>query len=340
MNQNIKIFTTVSEIDKEQWQQLVAHSATSSFFQTLECFSFYASTGFLEPFVFGVSEGNSLVGIMSGYCVADGNAIKRFFSRRAIIPGGLLLDKDISNEALHQLLQVAKLNLCSKVIYIEIRNYNDYSSFRPIFDAEKFDYQSHLNFHVGITNVEAAFNKLSSSKRRQIRQSEKAGAYYHETMDVDDLKAFYSILKNLHSTKIKTPLFPLIFFKTLIKNQQAKFIVVKKDDVVIGGIVCVILTDKTVYEWFVCGSDVNDANIYPSVVATWAGIEYAALNGFSRFDFMGAGKPDKSYGVREFKSKFGGELVENGRFLYICNPLLYKIGKKSVELLKKGSYGK
>ena len=50
---------------------------------------------------------------------------------------------------------------------------------------------------------------------------------------------------------------------------------------------------------------------------------------------MGAGKPDEGYGVREFKSKFGGELVELGRFLSINNPILYSIGKKVIEIIKK-----
>ena len=50
---------------------------------------------------------------------------------------------------------------------------------------------------------------------------------------------------------------------------------------------------------------------------------------------MGAGKPDDGYGVRDFKAKFGGQLVEHGRFLHVMNPLLYNIGKLGVKLLKK-----
>jgi lipid II:glycine glycyltransferase (peptidoglycan interpeptide bridge formation enzyme) len=50
---------------------------------------------------------------------------------------------------------------------------------------------------------------------------------------------------------------------------------------------------------------------------------------------MGAGKPDEAYGVRDFKAKFGGKLVEHGRFLFVCKPLLYKIGILGVKILKK-----
>jgi len=62
---------------------------------------------------------------------------------------------------------------------------------------------------------------------------------------------------------------------------------------------------------------------------------YAVQNGYQHFDMMGAGKPNDGYGVRDFKAKFGGQLVEYGRFLYVLNPLLYNIGKLGVKLLKK-----
>ena len=36
--------------------------------------------------------------------------------------------------------------------------------------------------------------------------------------------------------------------------------------------------------------------------------------------FGGAGKPDKPYGVRDYKLKFGGQLVNWGRFEKVHKP--------------------
>ena len=102
----------------------------------------------------------------------------------------------------------------------------------------------------------------------------------------------------------------------------------------IGGIVCPVFMNKVIYEWFVCGKDGVYKNIYPSVLATWAAMQFGAENNIPRFDFMGAGKPDEAYGVREFKSKFGGELVSHGRFLYVALPFFLKAGKTAVKILK------
>lgn len=50
---------------------------------------------------------------------------------------------------------------------------------------------------------------------------------------------------------------------------------------------------------------------------------------------MGAGEPGVPYGVRDFKAEFGGQLVEHGRFIHICKPMLYRIGKLGVKFLKR-----
>ena len=64
-------------------------------------------------------------------------------------------------------------------------------------------------------------------------------------------------------------------------------------------------------------------------------MKFAVEHHIPSYDMMGAGKPNEAYGVRDFKSKFGGELVEHGRFLYVSNPLFYYLGKKAIKVLKK-----
>ena len=49
---------------------------------------------------------------------------------------------------------------------------------------------------------------------------------------------------------------------------------------------------------------------------------------------MGAGKPGEDYGVRDFKAQFGGNLVEHGRFLHVCRPVVYWLGNKAIAFLK------
>jgi predicted N-acyltransferase len=327
-----QIHTDIEEINRHQWDNLVKSSNVATFFQSQGCYDFYKSLSFLKPFVFGVSENGNLKGIVVGYLISDGNFIKRFFSKRAIIPGGVLFN-DISEKGLSILLETTKKILSTKSIYIEFRNYNSYEHLKKIFENSGFNYQPHLNFQIKTPSLDIVLKNLSSTKRRDIKVSQKNGAVWYESKFSDDLKEFYSILCNLYKTKIKTPLFQYEFFETLISKPFSKFFVIKYKNEVVGGNICVF-QNEVIYEWFVCGLDGKYKNIYPSTLATWAAIEYASINGFKTFDMMGAGKPDEGYGVRDFKSKFGGELVEHGRFLYVSKPILYKLGKWILTILK------
>lgn len=325
----------IEKVDVIQWDKLIQNSFYGSFFQTQLCYNFYGNLSFLDPFIFSVTESDVLKGIIVGYIQKESNPIKQYFTKRAIIPGGVLLADDISDSALESLLNFCKRKLKKEAIYIECRNFNSYSKLKNVFELCEFKYIPHLNFHIDTTSLEIVNNNIGKSRKRDIKLSLREGAVIIDNPSLEDVRAFYLILDDLYKQKIKTPLFPWIFFEKLFTSTIGKFMLVKYKGQVIGGTICVGLENKVLYEMFACGLDGKFKNIYPSTLATWAGIEYAATHNYYRFDMMGAGKPDESYGVRDFKAKFGGELVEHGRFLCVLHPLLYQIGRFGLSILKR-----
>lgn len=324
-----------NHINTKAWADLVSRSPVATWFQTYEAYSFFDSMSFLKAFAYAVEKEGRLKGVVVGYIQKDGGKLKQFFSRRAVVLGGPLLADDISDEELTLLLQGVKEQINKKTIFIETRNFNDYSRWRAVFENCGFNYESHLNFHIDTKTVEAAQANVGKHRWRYIRISLRDGASLIETPSSTQLKSFYSILRNLYRTKVKTPLFPYEFFDKLFKMDGARFFLVEYKNVVIGGSVCVCLEGKAVYEWFVCGDDSFQKGIRPSSVATWFGIEYSARNGYPIFDLMGAGKPNEAYGVRDFKAEFGGRLVEHGRYVHVGKPVLFGIGKVGVKIMKK-----
>lgn len=307
----------------------------TNLFQSIEFFSFLTETSFLEPFRFTARRGNHEVGVIQGFIQKDGGRLKRFLSRRAIINGGPWLANDITNEELKTLLNNCIKGLNKKAIYIETRNFNDYSVFRKVFKDVGFEYEPHYDFIINTESAEIVNHNMGKSRKRDMKVSLNSGATILDNPSKDEVVSFYNILSDLYANKVKTPLFPLNFFIKLHETDFSKFILVKYNDEIVGGTV-LVFDDNTVYEWFACGKDGKYKNVFPSTMATYYGIKYTCDNGYKSFDMMGAGAPgDGGYGVREFKMKFGGELVEYGRFKHICNPLLYKIGTLGVKLLKR-----
>ena len=92
----------------------------------------------------------------------------------------------------------------------------------------------------------------------------------------------------------------------------------------------------TVYAWY-AGSDSGYFQKRPNDFLLWNVILWSKENNYKVFDFGGAGKPNVPYGVRDYKLKFGGELVNYGRFEKVHQPVVMfmsSIGLKFWKLIK------
>lgn len=323
-----------SDIDRSAWRELVRESRTGSWFQLPEAYEFFAQQPSLfKPFVVAI-EDRKLRGVCVGYVTKEKNAIRQFFTRRAIIIGGPCLADDCTDEEVEALMAAVRENLQSQAIYIESRNFNDYSRWKSAFEKAGFDYQQHLNFYVNCSDTEQLWERLSDNRKRQIRKAESL-VVAELAADEKEIREWYKVLEKLYQTKVKTPLWPVEFFVEAFRQGVGMFMLVKSDGQVIGGSMLAVLEGKCVYEWFECGLNAAFREQYPSVMATYSGMKFAADAHIPKYDMMGAGKPGVPYGVRDFKSEFGGELVEHGRYLSVCKPCLYKLGALGVRMLKR-----
>ena len=82
-----------------------------------------------------------------------------------------------------------------------------------------------------------------------------------------------------------------------------------------------------VHDWF-AGSLYDEGSKYSNELMVWKILEYASMNGYRFFNFGGAGHPDKPYGPRDFKKRFGGKLVNYGKYVKIKNDRFFKFFKK------------
>ena len=317
---------TYDLIDRQQWSELVRTSETGTWFQSPEAYGFFASMPeLMEPFVYGVERAGKLCAVCVGYVTKERNPIKQFFTRRAIIIGGVAVAANGAKEDMVILLNYVRKELKPKSIYIETRNFNDFSPWKEAFEAAGFVYKPHLNFH-----VDPATNNLSDNRKRQLKKSD---AVVSEGVSELEIREWYEVLSELYRTKVKTPLWPIDFFLEAYRQGVGKFLLVKHEGRIIGGSM-VVADERTVYEWFECGLNAECKDQYPSVMATWGGIQLAHQSGCTRYDMMGAGEPGVPYGVRDFKAEFGGQMVEHGRFLCVCKPMLYRLGVCVVKILK------
>jgi len=135
---------TYEQIDRTEWSRLVASSSTGTWFQTSEAFDFYASQPELfKPFAIGIcnlkfetiNAQSTLRAVCVGYVTVEKNALKQMMTRRAIIVGGPALPDDATDAEVCELMKAVREELKSEAIYVECRNFNDYSRWKGAFNA-------------------------------------------------------------------------------------------------------------------------------------------------------------------------------------------------------------
>lgn len=305
-----------------------------NFFQSADFFGFIEGIQGYKPFlILATADNGDIAGSLLGVFQTSGSGVKSWLSRRLIVWGGPLIAGSASApDVTAELLAELKKHANSRSIYVEFRNFFDTAGLRKTFEQFGFAFKPHLNYLVKTDEEAAVKKRMSSSRIRQIKSSLKAGAEIAEARSEEDVMAFYKILHTLYREKVKKPLASPDLFLKFWKSGIGKFFVVMLEGRVIGGIMCPVFDNRVIYEWYVCGEDGLAQGLHPSVLATWAPIEYGYQNGFSHFDFMGAGKPDEDYGVREFKARFGGDEVGYGRYEMIVNKPLFEVGKLGLKV--------
>ncbi len=323
------------EIVEEKWRKLLAESTFSTPFQTPEFYDFHNLTDGFSADVFAIEENNSYSSLVV-VTIQKEAGLKGYFSKRGIVFGAPLLSP--SNDApLQELLEGVNAYYKRKLIFLEMRNNYDLSDWKSKFENCGWNYEKHLNVQLDLDNlsVEEVLSKMKYNRRREIKLTYKEGTTVRLANNEKEVTELYKMLKDLYNERVKLPLNPLSFFLNYYKSDIGRVFVVLHNDTIIGGAFCIYHENMSIYTMSYVGSRDYHKKIFPTHVAIMKIIEFAIDNKLKMVDFMGAGKPNIPYGVRDFKLQFGGDLVEHGRYKIIFNPLMYKIGVLGVKILAK-----
>jgi len=333
-----EVLTELRRIDRKKWSEFVYNHPNGNIFQTPEMFEVYESTKNYEPvFLAIVNEKDEILGTLLAVIQKEHSGILGEFSSRAIIFGGPLV-RGNNPEVLDHLLKEYDKIIKKKAVYSQFRNFWDWGNLKDIMQKSSFVYEEHLNILVDLSKPQDLLWKDVHSKRRnEIRRSKKENTIFSVEKSEEALKECYSILKEVYS-RAKLPMPEYNYFLNLLNMGSESGMLIfcaKYEDKIIGCMIALEYKEK-IYDFY-AGSKKEFYNKYPNDLIPWEVFLWAKENGYKTFDFGGAGKPNVPYGVRDYKKKFGGELVNFGRFEKIHKPILMitaRIGFKFWQLLK------
>jgi serine/alanine adding enzyme len=339
---NYRVITEYESIDKNKWSEFVNTHPTGSVFQTPEMYEVYNSAVYYTPIiVVCIDESNAVCGLILSVIQKEYRGLLGKLSSRSIIWGAPLIkenDKIIFDLLMNEYDKIAG----NKAVYTQIRNLWDTEIFKAEFERRGYIYEDHLDILVDLNKSEdTLWSEVYARRRSQINKSERKGVIIKIFNDTEFIEKSYNILKEVYK-RAKLPLPGKDYFVSANRFLGGpgflKFFGAFYEERLIGVMYLLCYNDRT-YEWYI-GSYLDYMRIHPNDLIIWEIFKWSKENGYKIFDFGGAGRPDREYGVREYKKKFGGTTINLGRYQKTHSRLLMYIaikGFKFWQFIKFGS---
>lgn len=313
-------------------------------FHTSEMFQVFARTRGYKPTLWAAVDGDDcpLALFLPVAITLLGGPLRRL-TTRAVAYGSVLCAPGIEGQqALETLLSAYKQTAGRGILFTELRNLTDLEEEQSILSESGFAYEEHLNFLVDLERPqEDIWSSIRSNARRNIRKARNLNVVIEEVNDSERIPAVYALLKEIYQ-RIHVPLPDISFFwsafEILHPLGMMQILVARAHDVDIG--VLTLLTHKDVVYYWYTGTLREYASYRAGDLLVWRTLEWASRKGFRVLDFGGAGKPQEEYGVRDFKAKFGGRLVNYGRNVCVHAPLSFHFSRIAYKLVRALLYGK
>ncbi|TGC11557.1 lipid II:glycine glycyltransferase FemX [Methanolobus halotolerans] len=302
--------------EKGEWDDFNSAHPNGNIFQSSVMAGVLSRTKNYEPVSLAARDANSgeILALMQSILICEMPGILSSFSSRAILQGGPLFpDSDKGREAARILMEHYDKLVGSKIVYTQIRNMWDTETSRQMLGLIDYEYEQHLDFLIDLDRSEKEiWSNIQKSRRKGINRAEKNGIEIKKVASRKELLSCYDLVLDTYK-RFKVPIADISLFEAaweeLASTDLADFFIALKDDEPVGTRITLNYKDM-VYDWYAGSKPGVD---YVDEALVWHILKENAGK-YKVFDFGGAGHPDKPYGVREFKRRFGGKMVNFGRY--------------------------
>tara|TARA_B100000686_G_C16806232_1_gene990861 strand:+ start:5756 stop:6757 length:1002 start_codon:yes stop_codon:yes gene_type:complete len=325
-----------TETELHDWSRFVINHPDGNFFQSPDLFNIYHNTKNHKPIcIIGKDSDGNILAILLAVIIKNFKWGLENYTTRSIIQGGPLILEDNPTHFI-KIINYYEKFIKDKVVYTQYRNMKNMLAYKPVFTEHKYSYEEHLNIIIDLNKSrEKLWKEMNGKRRNSIRKAMKSNIIIKIKNDIKSVKNSYRVLKSVYRNA-KIPLADESFFLSLFYNNNDNYKAINfcavYDNKIIGCMI-VIAYKNRVYDLY-AGSERKHYKKNPNDLIPWTVMLWSKENNYKIFDFGGAGKPNKEYGVRDYKKKFGGNLVNYGRLQKIHQPRNYKLAKFVYSLIK------
>ena len=329
--------TITETFDKNEWDDFVLNHPQGNIFQTSMMADVFHKTKNYKPICLAAKDpvSGEMLAVMQSVIMSEMTGILSSFSSRAILQGGpLFVDSNTGKEAAKMLIKHYDKLVGSRIVYTQIRNMWDTEACRQMLADINYEYDQHLDFLINLDRAEEEiWGDIQKSRRKGINRAEKNGIVIKRVANRDELRSCYDLVLETYK-RFKVPIADFSLFETAWEDLSlmglSDFFIALIDSEAVGTRITLNYKDM-VYDWYAGSRPEVD---YVDEALVWQILKENAGK-YKLFDFGGAGHPDKPYGVREFKRRFGGEMVNFGRYEKVHSRMKKNMAMLGLSVYKK-----
>lgn len=321
-----------SEIDQSQWEKYVFNHSNGNIFQTPAFYNIHKNTPGFKPILLATLKNGEIESLLVSVLFSEMTGLIGKLTKRSIIPGILFSNEE---NAL-RLLKIYEKKFKDNAFYTRIISVKPDEKTGTLFYGQGYKLNERLNYFIKLDrSEEEIWKSINNTRRRQIGRGYKRGINVKISFKIDNLDHVYNLIKSIYENK-GLPIQNFEYFinanKYLSENKNIIYFLAYHENHLIGCRI-ILLYKETVYDWF-AGDNLKYRDKYTNDVLIWEVLRWGSQNGYKVFNFGGAGEQGKEYGVREFKKKFGGDMVVEATYIKIHNKLRFLVLSKLSSIYK------
>ncbi|MEX2315986.1 MAG: GNAT family N-acetyltransferase [Pirellulales bacterium] len=320
------------------WDEFVLVHPKGSIFHTSQMIRVLAAAKGHSPVALAALEPNGQITaiLVAARVQTLPGPMGRMSSRSIMFAEPLCGDSPSSVDALARLIARHDQKMSRRVLFTEVRPLFAPGSEHEALIRCGYSYLEYLNQIVDVSQpLDELWLDVHKTARRKIRQCERRGWQVREVDAATAGEHFYSLLK-LSYGRARVPLADRSLFDAAIHELQPRGMIrlfATYEENTPLAMDAVLLFKGRAYLWY--GGLRRDMGVSPCAILRWHELRWAHENGFTIYDTGGAGWPHIPYGVRDFKSQFGGQLVQYGRYRRVYSPWKMALAERAYELGRK-----